>query len=131
MCRESEWERAARGADGRTFPHGQRVLPDDVNYEATYGHGSDASGPDEVGSHPASASPFGVQDMAGNAFEMVASPAGEQWVRGGAYAYDILASRTEMRDRFDGDLRNVSIGFRLCADVPAAPLAASVWLASP
>jgi serine/threonine protein kinase/formylglycine-generating enzyme required for sulfatase activity len=131
MCQESEWERAARGADGRTFPHGQRVLPDDVNYEATYGRGSDAVGPDEIGSHPASASPFGVQDMAGNAFELVAGAPGEQWVRGGAYAFDILASRTEMRDRFDADLRNVAIGFRLCADVPAAPLAASVWLASP
>jgi formylglycine-generating enzyme required for sulfatase activity len=131
LCSEVEWERAARGADGRTFPHGQRVLPDDVNQEATYGHGASATGPDEVGSHPASASPFGVQDMAGNAFELVASRPGEQFARGGAYAYDILAARTEMRDRFAADLRHVSAGLRLCADVPAGPIAPSVWLHAP
>ena len=117
LCRELEWERAARGADGRAFPHGQRVAPSDVNHEATYGRRPTTIGPDEVGSHPASRSPFGLDDMAGNVFELVDGQH-EQWARGGAYAFDVLASRTEFRDRFDANLGYVAAGFRLCADPP-------------
>jgi hypothetical protein len=58
--------------------------------------------------------------MAGNVFELVADDGDgtEQWARGGAYAFDILASRTELRDRFDAKLGYVAAGFRLCTDLP-------------
>jgi formylglycine-generating enzyme required for sulfatase activity len=71
LCSEREWERAARGADGRTWPHGNRIEPDDANIDVTYDRDDLGWGPDEVGAHPASNSPFGLTDTAGNAWEWV------------------------------------------------------------
>ena len=66
-CSSLEWVRGARGADGRLYPHGARLAPDDANTFETYGTLS-AAGPDEVGAHPASRSPFDLDDMIGNAY---------------------------------------------------------------
>src|SRR5262249_31557001 len=51
LCSEPEWERAMRGADGRAFPHGDRLARDDANIDITYGQTEGGFGPDEVGSH--------------------------------------------------------------------------------
>src|SRR6185295_13003307 len=73
LCSELEWERAARGADDRLFPHGDEIAPDDANIDITYERVDVAFGPDEIGAHPASRSPFEVDDLAGNIVEIVAS----------------------------------------------------------
>jgi eukaryotic-like serine/threonine-protein kinase len=70
-CNELKWTRAARGADDRRYPHGDRLQKDEANIDTTYGRRADAYGPDEAGAHPASVSPFGVHDLAGNVFELV------------------------------------------------------------
>lgn len=65
---EAEWEKAARGTDGRRFPWGA-AAPDATR--ARYAAGWNATLP--VTTHPAGASPYGVLDMAGNAWEWVSS----------------------------------------------------------
>src|SRR4029079_4457965 len=67
VCDDYEWERAARGADGRPFPSGATLAPDDANVDVTYGRDPLAFGPDEVGSHTKSRRPLGADDMARNA----------------------------------------------------------------
>ena len=87
LCSEREWEIAARGADAREFPHGDKISSDDANFDLTYGRKNGAFGPDEVGSHPISRSPFSVDDLAGNAWDITTSvlERGQVIVRGGSF----------------------------------------------
>jgi formylglycine-generating enzyme required for sulfatase activity len=68
LLHEAEWEYVARGADEHAFPWGADA-PDDTRlwWSRTTGrHGTCA-----VGEHPKGASPFGVEDLAGNVWEWV------------------------------------------------------------
>ena len=120
LCDEFEWERAARGADDREFPHGDSLKPGDANFDATYGKDNAALGPDEVGSYPASRSPFGVDDMAGNAYEWVQTRLnpGEILARGGGYHAAEITHHVNNRNVFDGQFRDPGIGLRVCASWP-------------
>lgn len=121
---EEEWEKAARGPEGRAWPWGVDFDPACLVVGGR--------GPEAVGSHPSGASPYGLLDMAGNAQEWTsswyagypgtraASPHfGSQYrvVRGGNWR---LASpdffRTSWRSWSLGAVRFDSTGFRVACD---------------
>ena len=119
LCTEREWEHAARGADDREFPSGDALAPDDANFDLTYGKTPAGFGPDEVGSHPASRSPFGVDDLAGNVWEWVESSLsdGEAVARGGSYYTNAYTCRSTNREVPEPSFRAVVVGLRVCASV--------------
>jgi formylglycine-generating enzyme required for sulfatase activity len=120
LCTEVEWERAARGADGRPYPMGEHLGASQANFDQTYGRVTDAFGPDQVGVHPDSNSPFGVSDLAGNVWEIVLPSFGHEpfVLRGGGYFHDDASARSSNRHVIDSSARAPYVGVRVCADVP-------------
>ena len=59
-----EWEKAARGTDGRYFPWGSEWQDNGTNWANNGPYGTSA-----IGTYPLSQSPYGIEDMAGNVFE--------------------------------------------------------------
>jgi serine/threonine-protein kinase len=78
-----EWEKAARGEDGRIFPWGNKFDSKNANTSE-----AGTGGPVNVGSFKSGKSPYGVYDMSGNVWEWVDAwnPKKQyRFVRGGSY----------------------------------------------
>ncbi|MGI9303443.1 MAG: SUMF1/EgtB/PvdO family nonheme iron enzyme [Gammaproteobacteria bacterium] len=108
---ELEWEKAARGKDGRRFPWGDEFMADRLN--------SHDAGPFDtmpVGSFPAGASPFGLQDAAGQVFEWTSTSnaPGRAVVKGGSWDdKGCGVCRPAARHTRPVELKHILIGFRL------------------
>lgn len=122
---EAEWERAARGADGREFAWGGA-------WDAARANTREAGlgGTTPVGAYPAGASQAGCLDLAGNVWEWTASldalypyvpgdgredprAPGRRILRGGCYANPHGFARCACRFRLLPSVRNPFLGFRL------------------
>jgi len=83
---EQQWEKAARGTDGRVYPWGND--PPGAS-DASFGQDPETGTPKAVASWPRNVSPFGAQDMCGNVWEWTASRYKKDSefhvVRGGCY----------------------------------------------
>ncbi|GEM_PF-778624 len=64
-----EWEKAARGTDGRYFPWGNEWQNDATNWIGRKTLGDGIEGTSAIATYPLSRSVYGVEDMAGNVFE--------------------------------------------------------------
>lgn len=123
----SEWEKAARGIDGRLYPWGN-------NYDAGRGNFDDGGGmdgssdgyamaPAPVGNFMSGISPYGLHDMAGNVWEWVVQLDAAHWktyaIRGGSWTNGAGDTRTTIAYIYPAQCsdHSSSVGFR-CARTP-------------
>ncbi len=133
---EAEWEYAARGVQGRKYPWGNDRP---ASNQAHFDQNTSNDGTAVVGTYPRGASPFGCQDLAGNAWEWVAdwygydyyahSPAdnpkgpetgARRVLRGGSWGFPSELSAT-FRQYERPDYFGLWTGFRCVVDLPAGP----------
>jgi formylglycine-generating enzyme required for sulfatase activity len=129
---DAEWEKAARGDDARIFPWG------DAAPDASLANVGNPSGDNRpVGSYPQGASPYGVLDMAGNAWEWVAdwhdinyyryspldnpqgpdaSPDGQRSGRGGNWYWHGAFASAAYHDWWEPENSGSETGFRCVVD---------------
>jgi serine/threonine-protein kinase len=129
---EAEWEKAARGTDGRIYPMENTYILGSylLNYNKNVGDTT------TVGKYPFGASPYGALDMAGNVSEWVndwysttyyasspdSNPPGpssgdSRVLRGGAWNDDESHVRSDRRNALSPGDSSADIGFR-CARTP-------------
>jgi serine/threonine-protein kinase len=83
-----EWDKAARGADGRAFPMGKRLDPGFAKLRES--RAEYPPQPEPIGAFPLDVSPYGVRDLAGGVGE---------WTRTGADGSELDHLENDSEDR--------------------------------
>lgn len=135
----AEWEKAARGTDGRVYSWGNGFIAGHANINRRAALGSSSSslcdtpltaseGKLRGGSFPKGASPYGCEDMAGNVWEWVSdvwadkdfigrrSGEARGILRGGAYSYSPKQARTSYQGFEALGATCHDVGFRCAMD---------------
>jgi len=116
---EKEWEKSARGIDGRDYPWGEAM-----GYQNDYANTCDfvIGRTSPVTEFEQGISPFGCFDMAGNVWEWCAQlhlkgQITQRVARGGSWLNYMVHSKCAYRNTFDPDERYPASGFR-CVSLP-------------
>lgn len=117
---EQEWEKAARGTDGRKYPWGSKKPTSRHAHfdKCCVTDGYKVLAP--IGSYEAGKSPYGIYDMAGNVWEWTRSDYGpdSKVIRGGSWMDDGLLLASTYRTGWVTVIRDNPIGFRCSMDAP-------------
>jgi formylglycine-generating enzyme required for sulfatase activity len=118
---EQEWEKAARGTDGRKYPWGDNQPSSHyANYGKPNSNNVYKNRLASVGTYEAGKSPYGLYDMVGNVWEWTSSGGSRKVLRGGAWHFvsDFLHASYNERSDFPPTFRADSMGFRCAQDAP-------------